>query len=144
MRLASQIVHAIIPHQPSKRTMPAINVSYSRIPMPPKIVFGELRVVHGHQRQLHCTSIGHIGRGVDQVLEEKEEAEHESSQLAFVEKIAGKKKGHEPLQDGSSPKPQARAKPAEQRVPAFMHHHVRGIDEENPPCWLNAYARNQT
>ena len=48
----------------------------------------------------------------------------------LAEEICGQEQRHQPLQKGASPESERGAKPAEQKMSAFVHHQIGQIDEE--------------
>ena len=81
-------------------------------------------------RQHLGAGIGHVGRGVEPVLEEEELAENEARSLPLREEICGQQKWDQPLQQRASPKTECGSEPGEQIVAAFVDNQVGIVDEK--------------
>ena len=97
-----------------------------------KIVFDEIRITGGNQRQRLGTRVGHVGCGVEPILKEKEQAKDEAGGLALCEEIRRQKKRNQPLQKRASPKAKGWTEPAEQIMPSLMNDEVGIVNEEKP------------
>lgn len=92
-------------------------------------MFNVITTTSAYQRQHLRTRVGHVGCGVEPVLEEKEQAEDEPSSLPLGKEVRCQSERHRPLQDRSTPDAECRAKPAEQQVTAFVDYQICEIDE---------------
>ena len=75
-----------------------------------EIVLNKFRVAGGDQGQNLRSRVGHVGCGVEPVLEKKEKAENETSGLPLVKEIHCQKKWHQPLQQRASPQTESGAR----------------------------------
>ena len=79
-----------------------------------EIVFHEIGIASRNQWQYLGSGVGHIGRGIEPVLEKEKQAENEARSLALREEIYGQQKWDQPLQQRPSPETQRGSEPAEQ------------------------------
>ncbi len=93
-------------------------------------MFCKLGVASRNQWQFHGARIGHVGCGVEPVLEKEKQAEDKAGGLAPREEIDGEKKWDQPLEQRASPKAERGAEPSKQVVAAFVHDEVGHVDEE--------------
>jgi len=94
-----------------------------------EIVLGEIGIAGGDQGQVHGAGVGHVGGGVEPVLEKEKCAENKTRDLALAEKIYGQKKWDQPLQQRASPEAKRGAEPPKEIVPTFVDDHVSRVDE---------------
>ena len=90
-------------------------------------------VAGGDQGQRHGARVGHVGCGVEPVLEGEKQAEDEAGGLALSEEVHGQKKREQPLQQRASPKTKRGAEPTEQVVAALVDDEVGAVDEKKSP-----------
>ena len=95
-----------------------------------EVVLDEIGIACCYQRQDLGACVRHIGRGVEPVLEEEEQAEGETGGLALAEKIDCQQERDEALQQRPSPETKRGTKPSEEIVSALMDDEVGAINEE--------------
>ena len=95
-----------------------------------EVVFNEIRISGCDQWQLLRAGIGHVGRGVEPIFEEEEQAEREAGDLALTEKGSRKQQRNEPLQQRASPEAKRRAEPSEEVMAALVNDQIGAVDKQ--------------
>lgn len=95
-----------------------------------EVVLDEIRVAGRDQRESLRPRIGHVGRGIQPVLEEEKQAEDKTGNLALAEEICREQERHEPLQQRASVESQCWAEPSEEIVAALMHDQIGVVYDE--------------
>ncbi len=103
-----------------------------------KIMLHEVRIPGRDQRQHLGSSVSHVSRGIEPVLEKEKQAENETSGLAFGEEICRQQKRDQPLQQRASPQAQRGTKPVEKIVSAPCTTRLALSMKRNPPWAENA------
>src|SRR3990170_2914943 len=94
------------------------------------IVVSAFATAGGDQRQQLPAGVGHIGGGVEEVLEEKEGGEGGAGGVALEEEIDAERQRRQQLQQRPAPDTEPVAQPAEEQVPGLVDDEVDVVNQQ--------------